>query len=537
MKKTFVWHPILLGLFPTLFLYSRNQSEYPISVVFVPLATTVAAAVGLWILVRLALRSTIKAALVVSALLVLFFSYGHVYDVVWYFFLVEPFHFGAESVLNSLFSILFLAGVFFIVRARGELSGWTRFANVASIILAGISAVTIIFGLIAGKGYTDRGDRAPAATTAQASAGSPDIYYIILDGFGREDILRDIYQYPQSALYDYLRQKGFYVAERSGSNYCQTLLSLSSSLNFKYLDPETDGYDPNSEDRTPLRQMMTNSRISEYLRGAGYTTVAFASGYQVTEIRTADIYLQPVANIWFLDEFQSGLLNTTPVPFVMPNMARIPLFGGGLSHPQANAHREMILRTMELLGEMPRRKSPKFVFAHLLAPHPPFLFRSDGSPRNPRGVFNLADGNALIGKYIQDRSDYIRLYRDQLIFVEQKAIEMIEAILANSATPPIIVVQADHGPGAYMDWYSSDNTNMRERLGILNAYYLPDGGETMLYDTITPVNTFRAILSFYFGEDLELLPDESYYSMWSTPYLFVRATSKVQRLPAAPPAP
>jgi hypothetical protein len=527
-KKTgLIWHPILFAFFPTLSLYSRNQADYPIQVIFIPLIVTAVAAAGLWLLAKLLLRNSAKAALIVSLFLVLFFSYGHAYNLTWYFFLVKPFHFGAHAILLPLIAALLLAGVYFIMRTRRNLSGLTRLANSVSVILVGVSAIAILVGAVGRAG--------PAAHHPSASENSvgapldgPDIYYIILDGFAREDVLRDIYQYPRSVLYDYLRRKGFYVARQSASNYCQTLLSLSSSLNMDYLDPTIDGYDPNSDDRAAPGWMMANNRASERLRELGYTTVAFATGYSATELHNADVFLRPGGIVWLLDEFQNGLLNTTPIPCILPDNWHIPFLGGGLGARQANARREMILRTFELLAEMPHRKSPKFVFAHLITPHPPFLFHANGAAFNPRGVFDLSDGNALVGKYIPSAADYIQMYRDQLQFIERKTINMIDTILANSARPPIIVLQADHGPGALLDWNSSENTNMRERLGILNAYYLPDGGETMLYETITPVNTFRAIFSYYFGDDYDLLPDESYYSMWNRPYLFVRVTGRVQ---------
>ena len=72
-----------------------------------------------------------------------------------------------------------------------------------------------------------------------------------------------------------------------------------------------------------------------------------------------------------------------------------------------------------------------------------------------------------------------------------------------------------------MNWDDSESTNMWERFGILNAYYLPGGGEQHLYESITPVNTFRVILNHYFDHNLELLPDRSYYSLWQRPFWFV----------------
>ena len=76
---------------------------------------------------------------------------------------------------------------------------------------------------------------------------------------------------------------------------------------------------------------------------------------------------------------------------------------------------------------------------------------------------------------------------------------MIQTIIAKSKTPPIIIIQADHGWG----WGEG-------RVRILNAYYLPDGGNEKVYSEITPVNTFRIVLNEYFNGNYDILPDISY---------------------------
>jgi hypothetical protein len=69
------------------------------------------------------------------------------------------------------------------------------------------------------------------------------------------------------------------------------------------------------------------------------------------------------------------------------------------------------------------------------------------------------------------------------------------------------VVQGDHGPGPAPERVGLDFRVSPSRRRILNAYRFPDRDYSRLYDTISPVNTFRVILSQYLGLDLPLLPD------------------------------
>jgi hypothetical protein len=98
-----------------------------------------------------------------------------------------------------------------------------------------------------------------------------------------------------------------------------------------------------------------------------------------------------------------------------------------------------------------------------------------------------------------------------------------------SEKDPIIIIQGDHGPGAYLDWESIENSILPERFGIINAYYFPNGGEGMLYPSITPVNSFRIVLNVYFNHQFELLEDKNFFSTWARPYDFTETTDLLQK--------
>ncbi|HEM61567.1 MAG TPA: hypothetical protein ENO24_04700, partial [Chloroflexi bacterium] len=333
-----------------------------------------------------------------------------------------------------------------------------------------------------------------------------DIYYIILDGYARADVLQEVYQYDNTEFIEYLSSKGFYVASESRSNYCQTFLSLASSLNMTHLDDLAARVGPESRARRPAVNMIWYSDVARLLKGLGYTTVAFSTGWWGTEITQADLYLSPG---WQPDYFQSELIGMTPFPFLAGQ------FG---AQDQHGVHRERILYTFEGLAGLSQLDAPLFAFAHIIAPHPPFVFGSDGEEIGSEYRLTIRDGEHIIGEGGLTRQEYVAGYRDQLVFVNSKVQETVEAILSEPSRPATIILQADHGPGSMLDWESAENSNLWERFSILNAYYLPDGGEAELYDSITPVNTFRVIFNTYFGADLELLADESYFSTYDRPY-------------------
>ncbi|MCM8819531.1 MAG: hypothetical protein NC925_01925 [Candidatus Omnitrophica bacterium] len=113
-------------------------------------------------------------------------------------------------------------------------------------------------------------------------------------------------------------------------------------------------------------------------------------------------------------------------------------------------------------------------------------------------------------------------YINQLIFINKKVKEIINLILEESFSPPIIILQADHGPHLQINYEDKIKSASR----IFNAYYLPVDCKKSIYDTITPVNTFIIIFNCYFNANMKLLEDRTYYSVLEAPYDFKEITGK-----------
>ncbi len=510
MKRPPVVHPFLAAIFPVIFLYSHNLDQVWIGETVVPILFCASLAFVLWILLRLFFNDSMKAGLIVTLLIFLNFSYGHIYGMtvgmeLWGVEIARHRH--LVPIVGIIFAIVF----YLVWRARRNFQKLTAILNAAAVILVAIPVAMAIYG-IASKN--------PGGVELRIDTGEPqkplrcpDIYYIIVDGYARGDILKDLYQYDNGEFLDSLTQNGFYIAEKSRANYAQTHLSLASSLNFAYLDDFADKLGLKSVNDIPLIGMIKHSRVADFLKRNGYLIVAFSSGYSGTEMRDADFYYKP--SLWSLSEFQNVLVGGTLVE-VLPE--RI-LARTSISYAM---HRKRILYILDNLSKVREMKPPVFVFAHILAPHPPFVFGEHGEPIEPGRSFSLDDGSHFMKR--GDKDEYVINYKRQLTFINSCLKEAIDDILSRSPEPPIIILQADHGPGSMLHWDDPMNTDFDERMSILNAFYLPFGGHRQLYEEITPVNTFSVILNYYFGTDLELLNDKSYFSSVAYPYEFMDVT-------------
>jgi len=326
----------------------------------------------------------------------------------------------------------------------------------------------------------------------------PDVYYIIMDGYGRSDTLQKFYQYDNSEFINYLTQKGFVVPSNIYSNYAKTSMSVPSTLNLNYMQAIVPGIE-DSLFWWLMNPFIQESYVQLFLEEAGYQTVSIATDWDITNNTNTDFYFSPYKIN--LNEFEASLLAKTQLKILRPLISKLAFV------PTSKSHRDLILYSFDTLSIIPEISGPKFVFAHIVSPHPPFVLDKKGNLSEPKYSFSFNDGNDFAGTYEEYRTGYI----NQLEFVNIKLQQTIDSILTKSKSPPVIILIADHGPGMLTDFTSSENTCLEERFAIFAALYLPGLEGNSIPNDITPVNLFRIIFNEYFSTELPLLENASYY--------------------------
>jgi hypothetical protein len=488
--QAFPFHPFLFAVYPILALLAVNISEVDSASAWRPLFLSVIASGLLALIFYVSFRDWKRAALLATLILILFYAYGHVYILLKSIELSGVFLFRHRTLI-PVWIVLGSFLAWWVSRRSFPVESATYTFNLVGLFLL----IVPVFQL-ASFSLQSRSSQTETNTTAlelKVDTQPPDIYYIILDGYGRSDVLKNEYGYDNSDFLNGLRDLGFYVAECSQSNYAQTQLSLASSLNFNYIDALSNRFVSGSDDRTGLDALIHHSAVRASLENAGYQTVAFSTGFLATELRDADYYLSPEHSVGALNEFENLLLETTFARLLQDtNRFGLQASGSGL-------FRARTLFTLDILDKLSYIRGPKFVFVHLIVPHPPYVFGPTGGPVEPAEVGTTKT---------QEGSDH---YRDQVIFINSRMKEILPKIIENSSTRPVIVLLGDHGPTVA--------SSPRSRMSNLSAYLLP-GLDSSLYPAVTPVNIFRIIFNRYFDQNLELLDDVSLYSDYTDPFNF-----------------
>ncbi len=469
-------YPFLFAVHPVLYLFSINRDEAPAGQVIRPALVALAGTGLIYLLLRALLKSSAKAA-AVTALAVLYFWLCRPICEIAYGSKVFGLTFGRTSILAPAMGVCAVAGAVLLVRSRSSLERMTRFLNAFGIVLMAFTLINIVSYNISSRAGMASLDRWRAGVASEFAGGRinlpasniprRNVYYIILDMYARDDALKRDYGFDNKAFTDYLRSKGFYVARQGRSNYLYTHISLGSLLNMDYVQPVLKSAGLRPTERTFLAMNRTN-KLFRLMKAAGYTVVYLPpEGYVFLEAPNAD--LVKASSGLGLSDFERALVLDS------------------LLHPVAAAaydHRQHVLDEFAELETIPA--APTFTFAHILCPHPPYVFDAQGgrvaNPGSP-----------------ETRS---RLYTNQLAYVNKRVEGMIDRILSESKTPPVIVIQGDHGT-----WLGPGNLRSS---GVLLACYFPDGGGRRLYPTITSVNAVRTMLDYYLGMSYPRLPDVSY---------------------------
>jgi len=501
MRKPWI-HPLLLTITPTLILYSTNIRELDFIAIVRSLISSVVIFGMIFLLLRVLLHNTDRAAIITSFLAISFFSYGHLQKGLLSIGLIG----GVVGRTVLMVPVLFLLGIILVIwlyRDRDAVLKAHFPINCFAFVLF-VVPILQIGGFQINHTLTNLRVRDPSSTEIILQKNTPDIYYIILDSYSREDELLNRFNINNSQFINELKSRGFFIGDCSLSNYSYTPASIGSTLNMDYLSNLTNEPE-NSKNIGKVYDLLTNNLVRRMLKSAGYKIVTFDTGYNWINWHDSDVYYgNPSFYLTdrFFYPFETLLIDTTALRILVKH----DLFEvKGVKSVPVDYVQSHVKKTFAVLDNLKKSAdivSPKFVYAHILVPHTPFVFNPDGS----------ANWNNYFDEHTGEKRGDINAtegFSNNIHFINNQILSVITEILDRSDPDPIIILQGDHS----IHFDQSNN-----KYPILNAYYFPNQDYSKLYPNISPVNSFRMIFSQYFGLDYLPIVDQSFAGDINRPF-------------------
>lgn len=509
-------HPLLFAVYAVLFLYGQNIGEASPGDIVVPLIGSVIGVGAVLAASSLLLRDTTRGGLLASAFALLFFSYGHVLGAI------------ESSMVTSgrllvLWAVLGAIAVVVIWRVRRPLGTTNTRLNVFAAILVLIAFVPVLAGELASS---------TAGPVAVAPSGPPeigsitpnrDIYVIIVEDIGSEQVLRERWGLEGESPFAALDELGFARVAGARATYGRTSHSLASMFNLEYLDDLAARMGPDSSDYGPVYDLLDDHAAGRFLKDRGYEYVHIGAWWDPTARSSiADVNL----GLETPSDFATAFLDTTMLPAITSRLTR---FGIRIGTQNLEAHElqyQSAVTGFAALEETIDRPGRKFVFAHFLVPHDPYVFARDGS---------------FVTEQQRAERSREQLFIDQARYTMDRIEGIVRKALAGpDGTDPIIVVTTDEGPSPLAferrpetyNWELASVDDLRQKLEIELAFYLPGltPADAGIRPGMTLVNTFRTVFDAYFGTSYGQLPDRTFvYPDKAHPYRFIDVTDRIAR--------
>ncbi|GMV93355.1 MAG: hypothetical protein AMXMBFR82_31330 [Candidatus Hydrogenedentota bacterium] len=559
LRTVRVLHPMMLSLTPLLGLYAQNASVTPLHVLVRPAMVLTVCAAMLWILCWVLLRDRYRAGFVASALVLAFIvlwgvledaiaavvpllsswspstfyvAYaglvllgigGYLYryrkskramgnfalvmvpvalvGLVVATFLLAPVFGRRAAWIITVYLVITCFVVYGVLRSRSDYRALTPSANWFAGILIALYCGVVLFN----RTPVPEVEIVPMDITpaVEKDAELPDIYVICLDGYARSDVLRTTYGFNNMAFESALRNLGFEIAQDSISNYTVPAFSLTGCLNLDYLDDLVVAADRAEGTVDNVLDLYHSNRVFSFLRSQGYRIIALSPGVQSLELDepAVDARLEPPRSP---GEFEMVLAGRTVASRVMESVYFLQYRNPAYWHYAFR--RTRILHAVDALKRIRGEKSeqPRFVFANLLVPEPPYLFTRDGGRAQPFGPGSLSVQRGMRGEDAEFREAYL----DQLFFTNRIVTEIAEVVAGQSSRPCAVLVFSSRG--APLSLQPSDAGVDRRYANLIAARFPQpaNGDNDVVYPSLSLVNVFRVAFNRLFDTGLPLLDDE-----------------------------
>jgi hypothetical protein len=389
--------------------------------------------------------------------------------------------------------------------------GLAWFASRHPKALSGIFAALLVLAALPAAGLLKDLHNGLAAASADrmeflhgiAFRQKPNVYFMILDAYGRADTLKLALGFDNERFLGELERLGFFIPRHSVSNYPATNASVGSMLGLDY--PEAA---KKLETAASLfrRELLGANPVVEKFKAEGYRYILVPGGIW-TKISCGgeeDLCLEKTRPL----EMERALTSLTPIPILQLLPHGSP-FSRWLA-PTPGDYLEPDDVFGRFGGQMRALQRPFFMMLHFAGIHD--------------GIYNADCSKGRLGSPVLYDSTSVSRYTASVNCTNRQVLDLAARIVAEDPDA-IILLTGDHGPyvkppGIPVDpeqavrpfsWGANTPEDYRNMFGTMTALKIPASCSGLLSDHHYAVNNFRIVFSCLGNTEIKLLEDRAYY--------------------------
>lgn len=495
-----ILYPLLFSCIPIFTFFSSNIKEVDKKIIFYILGINIAVVLGLWFFLK---WSTNLHYNIISGIIF--------YAIIWFYtpwYKLNRFksRYAYQYIIKYIIYGVLTCAIVYI----------SFLPLVLTIVFSLIILLTIIYIISNNSKISSECIKEEIIDINMDNNNKPDIYHIILDGYLGKEALTDLTNYDNNEFYSQLKELGFKIYNNVYSNYNYTAFSLPSIFNMNYFNNymhqdelNSDIYKQSNLQYGFLRTI--KSKLIFSLKKAGYKII----------IRGETIFLEETQSkcetLVDIQSSQSYAINANATISTFLKTTIISNFFM-INKKASKDHASYLQHAFKELGKGHKLQSPAYSLFHILAPHPPFCFNSDGS-------INEKYSNML--EYPAYDKDGLEAYKNHMLYINKLSINALSQLIENirgKNHKAVILIHGDHG-------LIMNNPDKPVYNTLLAVYkYKFDDDKEIFKDNITLVNIMPYLLNHIFGTNILINDNEFYFcDLTATEYINNNVTSIISK--------
>lgn len=489
--KQLSYHHFIYALFPVLFIFLDNINEIPLNDLFLPLVTAVLILIIPWGILTYFIGQK-RSALISTLFIFIIIIFAYTRSGFIYHEILDLRILASNYILIPIF-LAFTIGISIYILRKEISPKVTQTLNIMSLVMVSFLIFQIGLFSMVDESFVEAQELLDVPVfQMNENITTPNVYLLMLDAYSGNILLENDFEYDNSEFYKQLRERGFFVQERSFSNYPNTELSMPSIMNMNYLDFLIQMQGENSDDMRLTQKLWNENKVMQVFQANGYEIYSFhGRNGSSSDMVTANFCTLPFN--YSLDFVRALSDFYIPISSIREKV--------GL-----DTHFRTVSCVLETTKDFEEPNNPFYMHMHIRLPHQPFVFDVEGNRvSEPQIEFHRFD-ERLKDAYLQ-----------QTLFTNSKTIEIIDSIQQKDPST-VIILMSDHAGRFDIDWENPSEIDLYRGLNNLMTVYFPEK-ESLIPEHISTVNVFRIFFNIYFNAEYEILDERHIWYSPQTPLL------------------